>query len=216
MFERAVELKPGFIPGWNDLASLYMKQDRYDKALEAVQRALDLDPKLAQSWITRGNILTRAQRHEESLDAYRQALKLNPLSAGALSQVGHVLKTIGRQEESIEAFRKCIRAHPGFGEAYWSLANLKTFEFSEDEVKVMQRMVEDESLGDEPRVNFFLSLGKHYENEKDYDRAFEHYRRGNDLRREHEIYDPVQTQVVHDRIIEVFNQEFLQDSGGLG
>jgi tetratricopeptide (TPR) repeat protein len=216
LLERAVELKPGFVPGWNDLANLYMKQDRYDKALEAVQHALDLDPKMLQSWIIKGNILTRAQRFEESLDAYRHALKLNPHSAGALSQVGHVLKTIGRQEESIEAFRKCIKAHPGFGEAYWSLANLKTFEFNEDEVEVMERMVEDQNLGDEPRVNFFLSLGKHFENEKNYDKAFENYSRGNSLRREHEIYDPVQTQVVHDRIIEVFNREFLQAREGWG
>jgi tetratricopeptide (TPR) repeat protein len=216
LLERAVKLEPAFVPGWNDLANLCMKQDRYEEALEAVQRALDLDPKMLQSWIIKGNILTRAQRFEESLDAYNHALKLSPHSAGALSQVGHVLKTIGRQQESIDTLRKCIKAHPGFGEAYWSLANLKTFEFNEDEVKVMQRMVEDRNLGDEPRVNFFLSLGKHYENEKDYDTAFQYYSRGNALRREHEIYDPVQTQVVHDRIIEVFNREFLQERAGWG
>jgi len=126
------------------------------------------------------------------------------------------LKTIGRQEESIDAFRRCIRSNPAFGEAYWSLANLKTFEFSPEEVAVMENMVEDKNLADEPRVNFFLSLGKHYENEKDYGRAFEHYQRGNDLRREHEIYDPVQTQVVHDRIIEVFSREFLEERKGWG
>jgi tetratricopeptide (TPR) repeat protein len=216
MLERVVELQPGFVPGWNDLANLFMKQDRYDKALEAVQHALDLDPKMIQSWIIKGNILTRAQRHEESLLAYNRALEFSPLSAGALSQVGHVLKTIGRQDEAIEAFRKCIKAHPGFGEAYWSLANLKTFEFNEEEVEVMKRMVEDESLGDEPRVNFFLSLGKHYDNEADYDKAFDYYRRGNDLRRVREVYDPVQTQVVHDRIIKVFSREFLQEREGWG
>ena len=211
MLERAVELKPGFIPGWNELANLFMKQDRYEQALGAVQQALDLDPRMVQAWITKANILTRAQRNEESLDCYRRALELSPRNAGALSGMGHVLKTIGRQEESIEAFRKCIKAHPAFGEAYWSLANLKTFEFDEEEVGLMEKMIADDQLADETRVNFFLSLGKHYENEKDYDRAFEHYRRGNDLRREHEIYDPVQTQVVHDRIIKVFNREFLDD-----
>ena len=28
----------------------------------------------------------------------------------------------------------------------------------------MEKMVAEESLPDEPRVNFYLSLGKHYEN----------------------------------------------------
>ncbi len=216
MLTRAVELRPAYIPGWNELASLSMKQDRYDEALDAVQHALDIDPRMVHSWVVRGNILTRAQRNEESLEAYGQALEVSPHSSGALSGMGHVLKTIGRQDESIEAFRKCIKAHPAFGEAYWSLANLKTFTFNDEEVQVMQQMVEDTNLADEPRVNFFLSLGKHYENEKDYDRAFEHYRRGNDLRRENEIYDPVQTQVVHDRIIDVFSREFLDERAGWG
>jgi tetratricopeptide (TPR) repeat protein len=216
LLSRAVELQPSFAPGWNDLANLHMKTDHYEEALEAVARAIELDPKLAFAYVTRGNILTRAQRHEESLEAYRDALEINSVNVGALSGMGHVLKTIGRQEEAIDSYRACIQAHPHFGEAYWSLANLKTFEFDAGEVEVMERMVEHKELPDEPRVNFYLSLGKHYENEKNYDRAFEHYRKGNELRRTHEIYDPVQTQVVHDRIIKVFNREFLEEREGWG
>jgi len=216
MLERAVELAPGSVLGWNDLANFHLKQDRYDEALKSVQRAVDLDPKMVHSYVMRGNILTKAQRHEESLVAYRKALEISPLNAGALSGMAHVLKTIGRQEESVEAYRKCIRAHPHFGEAYWSLANLKTFEFDDEEVQVMENMIGRKKLADESKVNFFLSLGKHYENEKDYERAFENYRQGNNLRREHEIYDPVQTQVIHDRLIKVFNHEFFEARTGSG
>lgn len=216
MLRRAVELNPAFTLAWNDLANLYMKQDRYEEALEMVQRAIDIDAKMAHSYVMRGNILTKAQRLEESLLAYQQALDLNPFNPGALSGMGHVLKTIGRQDESIAAYRQCIRAHPSFGEAYWSLANLKTFEFDEEEVKVMTAMVDEQDLADEPKVNFYLSLGKHYENEQDYARAFEQFRLGNELRRGHEIYDPVQTQVIHDRIIKVFEPEFLASRDGWG
>jgi tetratricopeptide (TPR) repeat protein len=216
MLERAVELAPGSVLGWNDLANFHLKQDRYDEALTSVQRAVDLDPKMVHSYVMRGNILTKAQRHEESLVAYDKALEISSLNAGALSGMAHVLKTIGRQDESVETYRKCIRAHPHFGEAYWSLANLKTFEFDDEEVKVMEKMIGQEKLPDESKVNFFLSLGKHFENEKNYDRAFENYRQGNDLRRQNEIYDPVQTQVIHDRIIEVFNQDFFEARAGSG
>jgi tetratricopeptide (TPR) repeat protein len=216
MLERAVELAPGSVLGWNDLANFHLKQDRYDQALETVQRAVELDPKMVHSYVMRGNILTKAQRHEESLEAYGKALEISPLNAGALAGMAHVLKTIGRQEESVEAYRKCIRAHPHFGEAYWSLANLKTFEFDDEEVKVMEQMIGQNNLADEPKVNFYLSLGKHYENEKDYDRAFENYLQGNDLRRQYEIYDPVQTQVIHDRLIKVFNHQFFEARAGSG
>jgi tetratricopeptide (TPR) repeat protein len=216
LLERAIELEPGFVPAWNDLANLHMKQDQYDQALAAVARAIEIDPRMVQSRVIRGNILARAQRLEESLKAYREALEISPENGGALSGMGHVLKTVGRQDEAIEAFRKCIRSHPAFGETYWSLANLKTFEFSDDEVRVMQKMVAQDGLPDEPKVNFYLSLGKHYENEKDFDRAFEHYREGNDLRRQHEIYDPVMTQVLHDRLMEVYGREFFEQREGWG
>jgi len=216
LLQRAVDLAPGFAMGWNDLANVDLRQDRYDEALQKIQRAIDIDPKLVHSYVMRGNVLTRAQRHEESLAAYRQALDLNPGTIGALAGMGHVLKTIGRQQESIAAYRQCIRAHPAFGEAYWSLANLKTFEFDAGEVEAMAHMVEEQDLPDEPKVNFLLSLGKHFENEAEYDRAFEYYRRGNELRRGHEVYDPVQTQFVHDRIISVFSKEFFAQREGFG
>jgi tetratricopeptide (TPR) repeat protein len=216
LLERAIELEPDFALAWNDVANLHMRMDRYDEALETIRKVIEREPDNVQSRVMLGNIFSRAQRHEEALDAYREALEIAPASAGALSGMGHVLKTIGRQAESIEAYRQCIAAHPGFGEAYWSLANLKTFEFDESEVETMKRMADKKALGDEARVNFFVSLGKHFENREDYERAFDYYRRGNDLRREHEIYDPVQTQVVHDRIIEVFGRDFLAERSGWG
>jgi len=211
LLERAAELAPGVTLCWTDLANLHLKKDNYEKALECVHKAIDIDGDFPHCYVVKGNILTRAQRHEEAIEAYRQGLEVSPENVGALSGMGHVLKTIGRQEEAIASFRRCIKANPAFGETYWSLANLKTFKFEPDEVSIMEDMAERANLADEPRVNILVSLGKHYENEKDYEKAFEYYQRGNDLRRQHEIYDPVQTQVVHDRIMKVFSPEFFAE-----
>jgi len=216
LLEKAVELAPEFIMGWNDLANAYMRQDMYEEALEKVQQALSLDASHPPSRVMKGSILMKAQRFEEALEVYKQVLDAQPKNGGALSGMGHVLKTIGRQEESIEAYRRCIEAHPGFGEAYWSLANLKTFRFSTEEADQMMQVLESGELPDESRVNIQMALGKHFENEEDFDRAFEFYERANELRRRHEIYDPVQTQVIHDRIIKVFSEEFLAEHKGWG
>jgi tetratricopeptide (TPR) repeat protein len=216
LIERAVELAPGVAMGWTELANIHLKKDRYDEALEATGRAIELDPGFAHAHVVKGNVLTRAQRHEEALAAYRQALEVSPMNLGAYTGMGHVLKTVGKQDEAIAAFRQCLKANPAHGETYWSLANLKTFEFDPEEVRTMEEMVGQEKLPDEPKVNMLVSLGKHHENEKDYDRAFEYYQRGNDLRREHEIYDPVLTQVYHDRIIEVFTPEFYAERKDFG
>ncbi len=216
LMQRCVGLAPDFILAHNDLADLFMKEDRFPEALAAVDRALELDPGLAHSWVFKANVLSRAQRHEEAIAAYDQALSLSPGHSGALAGKGHVLKTIGRTDEAIATFRECIRLHPGFGEPWWSLANLKTFSFDAQEVEVLEELVERESLGDEPRVNMRYALGKHYENDKDYDRAFTHYQAGASLRRANEVYDPVQNQVVSERVIETYSKAFFEAHEGWG
>jgi tetratricopeptide (TPR) repeat protein len=216
LMQRCLALAPDFILAHNDLADLYMKEDRFNEALAAVEKSLELDPGLAHSWVFKGNVLSRAQRHEEAIAAYDQAIALSPGHSGAMAGKGHVLKTIGRTDEAIATFRECIRLHPGFGEPWWSLANLKTFSFDEEEVAVLEDLVTRESLGDEPRVNMRYALGKHYENDKDYERAFTHYQAGASLRRANEVYDPVQNQVVNERVMETFDAAFFEAHQGWG
>ena len=211
LMKKAVKIAPDFLLAWCDLATAQMKRDLYEEAIASADKAFELDPELPHSRVIKGNVLAKAQRHEEALEAYREALEQYPNHTGALAGTGHTLKTIGRQEESIKAYRECINANPAFGEAYWSLANLKTFEFLDEEVETMKSMIKFENLLDEPRVNFLYSLGKHYDSEKDFDQAFDYYSRGAAIRRAQETYDPVQTQVVHDRLIEVFTPEFLAE-----
>jgi len=216
LLKRTVEVAPDFVLAWNNLADLYMKEEKFDLALETAQQAIAIDPAQAHSYVVKGNVLSKAQRHDEALEAYDQALANGAGHSGALCSKGHVLKTVGRTPEAIDIFRQCIRLHPGFGEPYWSLANLKTFSFSDDEVKVMEELVEREDLPEENKVNIRYALGKHYENQEAWKTAFGHYRAGAQLRRPHESYDPVQNQVVHERAIRVFNEELLAARKGWG
>jgi len=45
--------------------------------------------------------------------------------------IAHSLKTLGRREEAIAEYRAAAAARAGFGDAYWSLANLKTYRFED-------------------------------------------------------------------------------------
>jgi tetratricopeptide (TPR) repeat protein len=94
----------------------------------------------------------------------------------------HALSTVGREEESIEAYRRCIAQLPTCGEAYWSLANLKTFHFAAEEVAAIRTQLEREDLSNEDRYHFEFALGKALEDLKNYEESFEHYAQGNRLR----------------------------------
>ncbi len=216
LLERALEISPDFEQAWMDLGLARQEQDKTDEALQAYERVIRLEPNRAKGYVAAGTVNAMLGRHDESMRCFREAEKREPTHYGALSGMGHVLKTIGDQEQAIEKYRKCVRHNPDHGESWWSLANLKTFRFDDEDIDVMLQRVARESLVEEQRANFEFALGKAYEDKKDYDRAFEHYERGNENRREREKYDAVQTADLHDQVIETFSEDFLQQRLGTG
>jgi tetratricopeptide (TPR) repeat protein len=212
MLTGAVELEPGFFGAWIDLARALMEQDEFDRSLETINRAISLEPNGPYPRMMLGNLLAKAGRYEDAIGAYEVALEKQPDHGGSLAGMGHALKTIGRQAEAIDSYRQSIQSMPAFGEAYWSLANLKTFRFTDEERRTMERFVDDENINEETRVNFNFALGKAYEDLQDFDRAFGYYEHGNSVRRMNENYDPVQTELIHDRIIETLTPEFVQQN----
>jgi tetratricopeptide (TPR) repeat protein len=101
---------------------------------------------------------------------------------------GHALKTIGNVDAAINAYRKSFEAKNDYGDAYWSLANLKTYNFKTSEVKLMQEKEASPTIITTDRIHICFALGKHYENKKQFKQSFEYYERGNSLQRSQQHY----------------------------
>ena len=216
LLTQATEMAPDYYGAWSDLARAHMETDDFESCESTVKRAIRLQPGMAYPHMMYGNLLSKASRYQEAIEKFNDALSKQPDHGGSLASLGHAQKTIGLQNEAIDSYRACIRSNPAFGEAYWSLANLKTFRFDPEEITQMEKYVDDDQLLDETRVNFNFALGKAKEDSGDYKGAFERYATGNSLRRKAEQYDPVQTEVIHDRIIETFNDEFFAENANEG
>ena len=119
--------------------------------------------------------------------------------------MAHHLKTIGHQDEAIAAYRQSIVIKPDHTESYWSMATLKTFQFNNEEIDAMQALLLQKDLADESRVHIYNALGHEYESRKDYQKAFANFSACNQLRRQSESYDPVETETQHEKIITIFN-----------
>lgn len=216
LLERALEIAPDFFQCWMDLGLAHQEQDRTDDALAAFEHAIRLEPNRPNPYAAVGTTNGMAGRHDAAIEAFDKALDLDEGHATALAGLGHVLKTIGRVEDGIAAYRKCVQHNSWNGEAWWSLANLKTFRFQPEDVTAMEAEIADERLADEQRANFQFALGKAYEDAGDYERAFECYESGNENRRQRETYDPVQTADSHDQFISTFDSELFARHAGSG
>ncbi len=129
---------------------------------------------------------------------------------------GHALRTAGRQDDSVSAYRRAISMVPTLGEAYWSLANLKTFRFTDEEARAMRAALGRKDLADEDRVHFEFALGKTLEDAGSYEDSFAHYAAGNALRRRSHPYSADDNADLIRRLKELFTADFFAARAGWG
>jgi len=220
LFRRAIAYAPDYVEAHIALGRCMKEQHRLQAAIQSFETAIALEPDSVQANFMLASVLAPAARTYDAIAAYRKVISIKPQHPGAWLGLGHSLKTVGLQAEAIEAYRECIRLKPGNGETYWSMANLKTYQLTDEDISAMQAQVArkdlDEELDVQSRVNFLFALAKAYEDRHDYEQAWTLYEEGNSSQRMEENYDPVQTEVMNDALISVFDAGFLQQHSGQG
>lgn len=206
---------PDYVRAWVDLVNVQRELDKLDDAVESAKQVLRLTPDNAESHMVYASAIGMTGMHEEAIESYQKAIEMAPDKAGAICGMAHHQKTIGQQDQAISSYRRAIEVKPDHAEAYWSLANLKTFRFEDDEVAAMESLLENPELPDDARAQVHNALGLEMEGRKDYDQAFDHFEKCNEARRPLEFYDPVETEGTNDRLIDMFNAEFLEKNAGV-
>ena len=161
-------------------------------------------------------ILSRVGEYERSSALYHELLEEYPANAKIWLSYGHVLKTEGRVDDCVDAYRKCIDRDPAFGEAYWSLANLKTFRFTETDLSIMHNKISDPNLDALNRTHFQFALGKAAEDAGDHAGSFEHYAQGNALHRADNPYNASQNTARVKHLKRSFSADFFSERVGAG
>jgi len=216
LLQQAVEVAPGFNRAWADLCGVQLEQEKYDDVIESAKQLIKLKPRSTDAHIWLASATAASGNHKDAVELFDNVLEIAPNHVGALCGKGNVLRTIGDQDGAIAAFRGSIRVNPLHAEAYWSLANLKTFRFDDSEVKDMLALVGDERILSEGQVQLNNALGLEFEARKEYGRAFEFLDRSNVLRRDAELYDRVENEERTGLSIEAFSARFLDANAGHG
>jgi len=216
LLRQAVEVAPGFTRAWADLCRVQFELENHDDTIESAKRLITLNPRGPDGHIWLAAASASSGHHRDAVEAFDAALEIEPDHVGALCGKGNACRTFGDQDAAIAAFRKSIKVNPLHAEAYWSLANMKTFRFEDQEVDHMLALLGDERIPPEGQVQLNNALGLEFDGRGDFDRAFEFIDRGNILRRGQEFYDRVENEEKVDLSIEAFTQQFLEDNAGHG
>lgn len=216
LLERCLELAPGFHAARYNLSLVLHRLDRAAEALRQIDLLQKADPRHPAYKLLKAAVLVKIGEYREAISIYSGILASSPGQAAIWMNLAHALSTEGHVEEAIAAYRRSIGLKPGCGEAYWSLANLKTFRFDAGEVEAIRVQLAREDLGHEDRFHFHFALGKALEDAGSYGESFEHYATGNRLRRQRIRYDAADTSARVERTRQVCTAAFFRDRTGCG
>jgi tetratricopeptide (TPR) repeat protein len=213
---RAVELAPDFHAARHNLAIVSLRQGDAERAVAEVERLLKVNAKDPGYRTLYCAALSRLGDYDKAIPQYRALLAQHPNQSKTWMSFGHALKTIGKQAEAVDAYRRSIALQPSLGEAYWSLANLKTVRFTEGDVAAMAAQLGREDLNEEDRLHLHFALGKALEDAGDYESSFTHYEKGNDIGAQRVRFDEAEFETRRERIEGVFTAALFAARKGKG
>ncbi|WP_375195717.1 sulfotransferase [Sphingobium sp.] len=214
LLRRALELAPAFTAARANLATALHRQNKTAEALAQLDQLQDqANPAHAN---LRAAVLGRLGDFDEAILLYEKILKQAAGQPKIWMSYGHALKTVGRMADSVTAYRRATALRPAFGEAWWSIANLKTAEFDAADIAAMEGALSDRQASAEDRFHLHFALGKALGDQDDPHAAFGHYAEGNRLRRIVLPYEADRTGRQVDAAIRLFTADFLSAHGKSG
>ena len=216
LLQRCLELAPGFAMARHHYALMLDRGNRHQDALVEIDALLVDDPDNPALRNLKAVVLGKLGDYGDAIALYESILRERPKDARVWMSLGHALKTEGKTERAISAYRRALELDPGFGSAWWSLANLKTVRFDARDIAAMQAQLQRDGLADEQRLQVHFALGKALEDAGDHAASFAHYAQGNALRRAQLPYDAAQNSQRRQRAQSVYTPAFFRERAGSG
>ena len=201
LLERCLELAPEFHVARANYVTALSRYQRFDEALAENERLRKAQPNNLAHQVQCATTLSMAGRFESAHLEFAKVLEQVPGNERILTSYGHSLRYGGKGDEAIAVYLRAIDAEPSAGEAYWSLANLKTFRFDDAQLSSMQSQFAALTRPSEDKTHLAFAVGKALEDREDYDSSFAAYAEGNAIKRQMSGYDADKTSARVDRLI---------------
>ena len=216
LLESAAAFEPDNIQVRLDYIDVLRKRQKFAHSCEEAEALYQRDPDspLFQSHLAIESMQTG--NYDRAFELFDSVLARLPGDPATLTSRGHALKTVGDQERAVASYRAAIAARPGHGDAYYALANLKTYRFTEAELAAMQVQAARTDIGFMDRVHLAFALGKAFEDRAEHAQSFRFYELGNDLKRRQTGYDADRMTAEIDAQKRVCTSELFESKANVG
>ena len=188
--------------------NLLSKLGKFPDAVAVARKRLKHSPDNFTVKVGLAHALVGVGDLDKAIDVYNGLLSENEDRPALWVALGHALKAKGDIDDAIQAYEKAIVFAEDFGDAYWSLANTKTYRFSDKLLTQMEFLVNAEATKLDDEIHICFALGKGFEDSANAARAFEYYERGNRLKKRTLQFDIAKTE----KALQAQQQAFIKES----
>lgn len=220
LLKSVVERAPDYHAARLDYAMVLLQQQKHLQARQEAERLLEHEPHNREYLKQYGAACIGLGDYEPLIALYETLLAGQCQSEAEVADLrlwrANALKITGRRQEAVADYRAALTARPDYGVAWFSLANLKTHRFTDDDIARMRGVESRPGVQDMDRVYLCFALGKALEDRRDYAASWEHYERGNALRRAASRHRPEAAESCAVRLKQVFTGDFFAARAGWG
>lgn len=216
--ETALVIAPNSPEAHINIANALGAIDRPQDALAHYQKAIANDPSNPEPYTRASFALYRLGKIQEAVAVCEKAVALKPNHGGALAQLGNSLRALGRMNEATQCYEKAIANMPADANVYHSLVNSKRMTVDDQHFIAIKELADKmELFGTDDQISLHFALGKAFDDVNEYQKSFQHFRKGNALKRQQFVeYDEADSLMRFDRIIAAFSSEMLQEKKDFG
>jgi len=216
LLEAVLALSPDYRAARCDYAQTLVLRHKYAQARDQIDQLLALDSANPDYRSLAATTAVGLGENERAIGLYRDMLADMPGNPDVNLWLAHALKTVGQVPEAVEAYRAAAAARPDFGDAYWSLANLKLYRFEDAEIERMRAEEAAPITGLIDRYHLCFALGKALEDRGETAESWRYYERGNALKRSESRYRPEVIETNTAKQIAVCTRDFFASRAGWG
>ena len=216
VLRRCLAKAPGFYGARVSLVQVLFGQHRFLDALTELDRLLAHDGADTRCLMMKATIVAAMDRFDEVLTLTAALRDAFPDQPRAWLVHANTLRTLGRIAEALAAYLKALELDPDFAEAYWSLANLKTYRFTPDQRAAIERLLARKSMRAKDGAELNFALARAFEDDKAYAEAFERFSQGNAIERKRRAYDRDTVSQVFQKTKAAFTADFFKQRSGWG
>ena len=168
---------------YNNLATVFKTTNNLEEAKKNFEKALKIDPNFVVALTNIGNFYFELNDYENAIKYLVKSLEINNKNALTHYNLGMVYSSIGEKKKSINHLKQVLTLDPTNTNADKLISRMTNYEENQEHIEEMERKLNNLKLNDFQKIPLYFSLGKAYEDKKNFQQSFKFFKEGNDTKK---------------------------------